>query len=656
MEKIEIARRISCKADENGNRLIPIAYRVDCKTGEEGTPLIPIARRVSYGMGKTSQPFMQHVPSFNEMAVDFQRPSLSEPSNCSEFTFASSTDYVPMVKINNAMPSAAELCRKDKKVMSPFLESKHRKKSIQPICEFREDMQYGLSICTSKEDVIPLCNIIIEFICQKVCKKRDGASHSYLLVRAKNNLFFYDFSIPSDELYTGWKYLETNPRIHKYPGSGRVFREAFSAYLSQKYIEAEAHLPIEVEYDWHGWAEIDGKMMYLSSAYKFCHSPCYIPPKFDLSTERRAYLSGLHFLDLAKKAGDLNSDSKHPLTESEAAECYGAMLTIFLYSHCGFLAELFQRLQQEIQFVLVVSGDTNSLKSNVCKSFVLPFAYHSMLNFHSTEAALHQYLNANIDMNIVLDDISNVKNREAREKFEAIVRSIGDTVGRATCNESHDGINQIQVRSGCIVTSEDIPINQQSSSLRTLIVKIKRGTLSGEILEDFQYRTFGEHTLSHAYFSAFIHYVEDHYWRILNLVHTFEGGEVDLRFLRMRRTYRTLCIIAEIVLGWGHEIGTLSLECRDKMLDTWRRIIFDVVKENDDAAVVSEPYQVFLWGLRSLIIAHPHVLANSKTSYFMNTGNCIGYLEKGMYFLDQGETFLKVNELLAKHEKNLVAT
>lgn len=427
-------------------------------------------------------------------------------------------------------------------------------------------------------------------------------------------------------------------------------------YASACYGEALQRFKERELYGYHGWEEVGGKMVYLSAAREDCECDCFVPDT-PQSQEAEIWRNGLSILDIGRQV--IRKDGS-----LDAYQTYKVSLPFWLYLHMGYASRLFQDAGLNLQFILLIVGRSGSLKTSTCKAFAEPFHPGGMLRLESTPRALELYRESCIDQTMIADDIFAQKGA-VMANFEDIIRCFGDEVGRArSCGANYSDIMRTQVRGACIVTAEEPLDSQQSSALRYITLRFETDSIDPNKLRYFQEdqrvsRRTGETSLVQAYFAGWIHFLERNYDKLVAFIETHQPPTLELRFKRHRQIYRAFSAIASMVLLWGKEVGAVEVE-EEQLATLWLEIITSLMKQNEEMAIVAEPWQQFLLVLQNSIGTGRVFLANTKEEYEGNSGKFLGYKRLGKdgdceYVFSPEETYAHVKAQLQSAEKKLIA-
>lgn len=252
-------------------------------------------------------------------------------------------------------------------------------------------------------------------------------------------------------------------------------------------------------------------------------------------------------------------------------------------------------------------------------------------------------------------------------KFEDILRAFGDEIGRAkSAGANYGEIVRTRVRGGCIVTAENTPNAQQSSALWYVVLKFYPDSIDTGVLAKFQEnqrlsRRAGTPSMVQSYFACWIYFLERNYEEVVDYLENFNPPQINWRFRRHAQVYRAFTAIASLILKWGVKIGSVTENDAEIQFNNWFDIIVNLLRNNEDLAISSEPWKQFILFLQKGIGTGAGHLAGSKSEYESGTGKYIGFSRlsrdgKMEYVLSPEATYSFVKLLMQNVDKKLVAT
>lgn len=422
----------------------------------------------------------------------------------------------------------------------------------------------------------------------------------------------------------------------------------FIEYSSMIYAEALENIEKKVVYDFHGWANVNGKMVYLSKALPYCSGECYVPEPCQEKASQ-IYLNGLSFISVGKQVllddGTLNT-----------VATLKQILPIFLYAHAGYTARVFKEAGADLQFVLAIIGKTGSFKTSISKTIFEVFNTKPMLNFQSTPRAIELYRDSCRDMTMILDDIFSCKDQDSMDKFEKILRCFGDGIAKAKSDMTANKIEQFDVRGGCVITAENGLARQQSSNLRFLTIHVDNQSFSGEELKKWQVdelasKRNGTPSKLQEYFSLYIHYLASNFNAVVDTMINFNPPPLKLEFPRLQSNYKCMAALARLVIDCGIASSALSTREAEQIYEHWITVIQEIILENQRESKVSAPYKLFVYAINQALGTGMLTLATNKSQYASDNSNTYwGYtdLNAGHYVLNPDKCYAFVENFYQK--------
>lgn len=586
----------------------------------------------------------------NTFSTDYQEIKL----NLDAFQAPLEADPTIYISANDYQKSTGRLLKSlaTDQTNSMFEQNKHSEvKGTKVGDKFIE--QDGSLYFFNKDKLSLICNFTIKILGINRRIKFDGTFIEFVDIEV-NKLNDEIISVPFKQYKTLFTSLTgRHPHLRQDALFGSRAKAYFDEYASIVYEMALKNLKIKQTYAFHGWTNINNKMLYLSSAYDFCECDCFIPSVANENIQL-IYTNGLSFL----KVGEIPSNSSNRTDSSKS------ILPIFLYAHAGYTAELFLQAGLNLQFILAIIGTTGSFKTSLCKALCESFNTQSMLNFQSTPTAIELYRDTCRDMSIIMDDIFSCKDKEAMTKFETILRCFGDNIAKAKSNSTANKIQQFTVRGGCIITAENDLPTQQSSALRCLTVKVNNNSFNGNILKYFQdnqslSRQNKTPSIMQLYFSAYIDFLQSNFYEIVEEIRTFEPLPLKIKFPRLFATYKAMCILGHIIVKWGVKIGVFSAEESVIRLNIWYSIIQELVIENQQMSEIAAPYKLFISHILQGMATGIFPLAINKKIYTeRGSKDYFGYIdeENNLYVLDPNKSFKFLDDFVKNNGHTLSFT
>lgn len=445
------------------------------------------------------------------------------------------------------------------------------------------------------------------------------------------------------------KIEQQHPEYHLYFDSRRQY-ELFKQYLMELYEHTVDDVPIEKVYQNAGWNLTPNNTQYYYSG----NDAMYCCSNFRLSNDVCFFPRDLINWEL----GLLNISAEE------------IMIPLILHSHLGYTLKLFEMAGYKEQFVMILIGESGSKKTSLSRVMFSLFG-EALVNFTATDRAIELALMQRQDSTLILDDLSSGKDKNLAEKFEKILRQLGDSTGRKKSINGGSELESVNTRCAVILTAEtDIDALSKSSKLRTLAVNVGRNSLNESILKLYQQdeinaQMVNQYSMLERYMTLYIDYLRENYEQIVNFLIQMKYGDygVEWNFARQETIFKMLISQAMILLDfWGRYIPLPQF-----MYERICRALQNVMKMNENRAGEAEPYIMFLKAIAEGIMCEGIVASdknscerNARLGYFQ-TGNLILRPESiynyvCTYYYRQGKLFSEsLPAILNKlYEKNLL--
>lgn len=238
------------------------------------------------------------------------------------------------------------------------------------------------------------------------------------------------------------------------------------------------------------------------------------------------------------------------------------MLPLFLQMHLGYMAKLFIDAGYPIQHVFGIGGASGSRKTSIAKALYTLFGTEP-LNFEATSAAIEKHMSeACWDRNVLIDNVYDDDDQNIKAKLSTIIWSMGDSIGRSRTRGAGTKLEQFVYRDSCIITSESLLERLQlSERLRCVFVQFTDETINNEKFQPFR----DDPHIMEKYITAFIHYVEKHYQKIVDFIQGYRSPVSELVHDRLKETFRNFAVMANIVDGFICESMQLNASERAGM-------------------------------------------------------------------------------------------
>ena len=200
--------------------------------------------------------------------------------------------------------------------------------------------------------------------------------------------------------------------------------------------------------------------------------------------------------------------------------------------------------------------------------------------------------------------------------------------------------------------------------MRCLVVKVNNKSFDSNVLKFFQTnQSLAKQnqlpSIIQLYFSAYIDFLQSHFYEIVEDIRRFEPLPLKIKFPRLFTTYKSMCILGHIVVKWGLEIGVFSPEESSNIIKLWSSIIQEVIMENQQMSDVSAPYKLFLSYITQGIATGVFPLAINKKIYeARGSKDYFGYIdeENDYYVLDPNKSFKFLDDSIKSNGQPLSFT
>ena len=297
---------------------------------------------------------------------------------------------------------------------------------------------------------------------------------------------------------------QQHPEYHLYLDSNRPY-ELFKQYLMELYERTADKLPLETVYQNAGWnlTPNNSRYYYSGNDVRYCYS------EFRLSNDVCFFPNDLINWEL----GLMNIGPDE------------IMIPLILHSHFGYTLQLFEAAGYNEQYVMALIGESGSKKTSLARVMFSLFG-DALINFTSTDRAIELALIQRQHSTLILDDLPSGKDKFLAEKFEKLLRQLGDSTGRKKSINSGSELESVSTLCAVILTTEtDIDALSKSSKLRTLALNIERNSLNSAApamyqQEAEQAKLTGNFSTLEKYMTFYINYLAENYQPIVELLVT----------------------------------------------------------------------------------------------------------------------------------------
>ncbi len=410
-----------------------------------------------------------------------------------------------------------------------------------------------------------------------------------------------------------------------YPNAARVFKQ----YTGKLYEDSLNQLPEETFYETAGWYEQDdGKFHYVSGLDVNCNSSRCLAPISSYEEAKALWQYGQSVLQI----GDLET-----------------LLPLFLQLHIGYTMAFFEKAGHPIQFILALVGPTGSRKTALARCLYCLFDNDEVVNFTATDRAIELIAMSCHDSVFVLDDLSDVRDKNSDSKLNRFLRQVGDSAGRAKSSNGGRDVERVDTRFAVVVTAESsLDCLQQSGQLRTLEVQITPSTVDNAKLREFQNerslaKMEKKSSLIERYISAYVRFLEDTSEECLRYIIRFEPAPLSMAFDRQAEIYRSLSITATLILRCGVYYGAITSSEADRMYrEEWLPLLQGLMKKNELKGKTSNPVYMFVTALSQLRATKQMILAASRDVFQQNPTQYVGFCDGGLVCLRPDKIYADV--------------
>jgi hypothetical protein len=386
-----------------------------------------------------------------------------------------------------------------------------------------------------------------------------------------------------------------------------------------------------------GWTEIGGqKMVYVNGNMQNVESKIKLPvfTKFDVC-------SGNGLL--------MNLMSQDP-----------KLYVIFIFSHLGYAARLFQKADFEAHFSLFVSGETGSFKTTLLEALSGNLFDSSLSNstlskearFESTKAALGARIADRVDSLLLVDDyhpaINKYQKCDMQANLEYLLRVFGDCNDREKLGPDRKTVISNKVCGALWMTGEYTDFAAYSDVLRVINIPFTKNTVDAEKLAAIT----SNRTLIAKYYAGFIKFLEVNFENIVNSIRQGKNNSRTYWKTRLGMDYGRY-VDAAATLGFLNTIiwdAAASYGVSDAA--KWRNFgsqAVDVFFANLVAAVkAADPRNMMLEIIADIFSNHEIQITDTKEKYIKNLG--AGYFDQ-----DNGLLVVNTNKFNEAYQRECIS-
>ena len=423
-----------------------------------------------------------------------------------------------------------------------------------------------------------------------------------------------DIDILSKEYSSLMKYVKEIPEYFLYADIVRP-EARFEQYLSEVYGKIALQIPIEIVYGESGWHQTEAGIphYYSGNDVNNCFSNFRLAN--NISYEPR---------DLMEWGIGLMSISEDKI-----------MLPLLIHAHLGYTLKLFKAAGYDEQYILIMIGNTGSKKTTLARVMFNLFD-RGLTNFTYTDRAIELSMMSRQDSSLVFDDLSKGKDKYLAEKFEKVLRQLGDSTGRKRSINGGTELDEVGTRCAVVLTAEnDIDALSESSKLRTLAVNINKDSLYLDALslykEDVVRSRFSaEFSKLEQYMTLYVQFIESNY---VQIVQDFMEERIVLMpeqfiFPRQAMIFRVMRSQLKLMIIFWRNYVPISDKEFLSVYNFYSGILFEVIRENEQRAIQVEPFILFLQVIRYIVTSTGNI-AQDKNQFIICSGAYNGYWDRG---------------------------
>lgn len=441
------------------------------------------------------------------------------------------------------------------------------------------------------EKEVALCNFCLELVGRKkiyMMKSAVKVLYMFKVILPKSQKYF---EIPISEVRNLYKSLiKEIPAATMYSFTSKS-ETYFDEYVAELIGAYDGDLQETDEYHLSGWFKKDDKFHFYSDADSNCTSTRKLA-SVDEYDPRLVIASAVEFLNIATR---------------------DVSVPVFVMMHAAYLYKLFSDAGVPMQFIFDLIGPTGSRKTSLAKvAFTLfdrSLRADNIVNFTATERSMELIAEKNRDGFVILDDLSNVTNKDHLKKFEQFLRQVCDQVGRKRSTNGGQELDSVDIQFATIITAESyFDELDVSSKLRNTPVFLQKESINNDVLKVFQDDRRNainndSSSVLERYMTLFIRYIEENYDRVVRMIANFEvERNTNIQRARLEETRKVFHIMIHLIhsamnyYGYYTDHNAILREISD-----WSAIVDSMVLENQYLCDETEPYLLYIRALRAVI-------------------------------------------------------
>lgn len=329
--------------------------------------------------------------------------------------------------------------------------------------------------------------------------------------------------------------------------------------------------------------------------------------------------------------------------------------TLWLFSHIAYTLYWFREAKQDFASILLLNGESGSLKTAVAKVLAFPFMMDRQkvkMRLASTSASVRDFLLLGKDSVVLLDDSSGSEasnQKKINTNSEIVIRSVSDGTIDAHMDMTTKRINHKSCRLALILTGEDKLQLGESSQLRLIECPVNRETFDGNVLRCFQQ----DSGILNYYFSVYIDYLTEIGPCLRNWIgNAFDDyrKEFSSKFSARRfvDSAAGLAVIADILVNFMHW-GNVAENTVNVIGNRLKNDAMHIMLHNDEAEVEIRPTTIFIETLFTLLDStREAAVAENEAEFETRISECIGFREDATdtVWVKQNETYELVSKTI----------
>lgn len=282
------------------------------------------------------------------------------------------------------------------------------------------------------------------------------------------------------------------------------------------------------------------------------------------------------------------------------------------YLMAALMTALYKKAWHQLEFCTALIGKTNTKKTSCGEIFTRVFnrtpSAVPEINFSATEAAVYEIMDHYADAIVIIDDLtpseSDMDAREKCRKLENIIRAYGDRVPRrrSVAFAANSSVKKFTPINGCALITGETFSGGKSSRSRVIVLNFEEGDVDNSVLSYYQENL---HTLPN-FVENFLCYVTGQVDQVMNVIayeckKAREGMKNAIKMPRYIDAYGALYATTSIFRNYIIESGWMNQEDVQKLIETDRNLLLQVILENDSQVSNIAPGIMILEALKYAI-------------------------------------------------------